>query len=110
MTKDLDMIQHTGNEAVRLLAELQKTPHPANQAAQSPVQKPDLAAPVYTYAGRRYELNGMPDDLKALVKSMEMAESQLRLYEDKCKVLAIGRDSMAAQLKSYLEAVIPLMD
>ena len=58
MTKDLDMIQHTGNEAVRLLAELQKTPHPANQAAQSPVQKPDLAAPVFTYAGRRYELNG----------------------------------------------------
>jgi len=110
MTKDIDTIQHTGNEAVRLLAELQKTPHPGNKTAPSPVQNPDIAAAVFTYAGRRYELNGMPVDLKALVQSMEMAESQLRFYEDKCKVLTIGRDSMAAQLKSCLKAVTPLMD
>jgi hypothetical protein len=58
MTKDIDIIQLTGNEAVRLLAELEHTSHPANQAAQSPVQKPDLAAPVLTCAGRCYELNG----------------------------------------------------
>ena len=39
---------------------------------------------------------------------MQVAEAQLRMYEDTLKVLAIGRQSMAFQLNERLKDVTPL--
>ena len=64
--------------------------------------------PVLTFEGKRYDLNALPDELKELVRGMQVAEAQLRMYEDTLKVLAIGRQSMAFQLNERLKDVTPL--
>ena len=64
--------------------------------------------PVLTFEGKRYDLNTLPDELKELVRGMQVAEAQLRMYEDTLKVLAIGRQSMAFQLNERLKDVTPL--
>jgi hypothetical protein len=63
---------------------------------------------VLTFEGKRYELNTLPDDVKELVRGMQVADAQLRLYEDTLKVLAVGRQSMAFQLNERLKTIPPL--
>ena len=64
--------------------------------------------PVLTFEGKRYDLNTLPDDLKELVRGMQVADAQLRMHEDTLKVLAVGRQSMASQLNEKLKTVSPL--
>ena len=73
----------------------------------SSVQKDN---PVLTFEGKRYDLNTLPDELKELVRGMQVADAQLRMHEDTLKVLAVGRQSLATQLNDKLKSVTPLPD
>ena len=64
--------------------------------------------PVLTFEGKRYDLNTLPDELKELVRGMQVADAQLRMHEDTLKVLAVGRQSLAMQLNEKLKTVTPL--
>ena len=66
--------------------------------------------PVLTFEGKRYDLNELPEDLKELVRGMQVADAQLRMHEDTLKVLAVGRQSMAMQLNERLKNVTPMSD
>jgi Family of unknown function (DUF6447) len=74
------------------------------------VQTPDQQPPVLTFEGKRYDLNGLPDDIKELVRGMQVADAQLRMHEDTLKVLAIGRQSMAMQLNDRLQNIDAMPD
>jgi hypothetical protein len=67
-------------------------------------------SPVLTFEGKRYDLNTLPDDMKELVRGLQVADAQLRLHEDTLKVLAVGRQSMALQLNERLRTVEALPD
>ena len=62
-------------------------------------------SPVLTFEGKRYDLNSLPDDIKELVRGMQVADAQLRMHEDTLKVLAVGRQSMAMQLNQRLQEI-----
>jgi hypothetical protein len=64
---------------------------------------------VLTFEGKRYDLNGLPDDVKEMVRGMQVADAQLRMHEDTLKVLAVGRQAMAMQLNERLQG-IPALD
>ena len=64
--------------------------------------------PILTFEGKRYDLNTLPDELKELVRGMQVADAQLRMHEDTLKVLAVGRQSMAMQLNERLNDITPL--
>jgi len=64
--------------------------------------------PVLTFEGKRYDLNSLPDELKELVRGMQVADAQLRMHEDTLKVLAVGRQAMASQLNEKLQAITPM--
>jgi hypothetical protein len=89
-----------------------------DSAGLPPVNAPGFNAPggmpnqppVLTFEGKRYDLNGLPDDIKELVRGMQVADAQLRMHEDTLKVLAIGRQAMAMQLNDRLQAVTPMGD
>ena len=64
--------------------------------------------PILTFEGKRYDLNTLPDELKELVRGMQVADAQLRMHEDTLKVLAVGRQSLASQLNEKLKSVTPM--
>ena len=64
--------------------------------------------PVLTFEGKHYDLNTLPDELKELVRGMQVADAQLRMHEDTLKVLAVGRQSLASQLNDRLKSVTPM--
>ena len=74
------------------------------------VETPAQQTPVLTFEGKRYDLNALPDEIKELVRGMQVADAQLRMHEDTLKVLAVGRQSMAMQLNERLQSVTPLAD
>ena len=66
------------------------------------------ADPILTFEGKRYDLNQLPDELKELVRGMQVADAQLRMHEDTLKVLAVGRQTLAMQLNEKLKSIPPL--
>ncbi|MEA5410337.1 DUF6447 family protein [Synechococcus sp. BA-120 BA3] len=69
------------------------------------MQTPSQQPPVLTFEGKRYDLNGLPDDVKEMVRGMQVADAQLRMHEDTLKVLAVGRQAMAMQLNERLQGI-----
>ncbi len=63
-----------------------------------------------TFEGKRYDLNGLPDEVKEMVRGMQVADAQLRMHEDTLKVLAVGRQAMAMQLNERLKGIAPLSE
>ena len=63
---------------------------------------------VLTFEDKKYDLKNMPKDIQELVKGMQVADAQLRMHEDTLKVLAVGRQHLAIQLKAKLEAINPM--
>jgi hypothetical protein len=72
------------------------------------LETPSQQPPVLTFEGKRYDLNGLPDDVKEMVRGMQVADAQLRMHEDTLKVLAVGRQAMAMQLNERLQGIPPL--
>ena len=63
---------------------------------------------ILTFEDKKYDLKTLPKDVQELVKGMQVADAQLRMHEDTLKVLAVGRQHLAIQLKAKLESIAPL--
>ena len=63
---------------------------------------------VLTFEDKKYDLKGLPKDVQELIKGMQVADAQLRMHEDTLKVLAVGRQHLAMQLKAKLEPIKPI--
>tara|TARA_Y100001968_G_scaffold264905_1_gene253936 strand:+ start:2000 stop:2227 length:228 start_codon:yes stop_codon:yes gene_type:complete len=61
--------------------------------------------PILTFENKKYDLKNLPKEIQELVKGMQVADAQLRMHEDTLKVLAVGRQHLAMQLKTKLESV-----
>ena len=62
----------------------------------------DNKNPVLTFEGKKYNVNDLSNDTKEIIKALKIAETQLKMHEDTIKLLAIGRNSLANQLKEKL--------
>ena len=63
---------------------------------------------ILTFEDKKYELKGLPKEVQELIKGMQVADAQLRMHEDTLKVLAVGRQHLAMQLKAKLETIEPI--
>ena len=64
--------------------------------------------PVLTFEGKQYDLKSLPEEIKELVRGMQVADAQLRMQEDTLKVLAVGRQTIARQLNDKLKNIQPM--
>ena len=60
-------------------------------------------SPVLTFEGKKYDVNNLSNDTKEIIKGLQIAETQLKMYEDTLKLLSIGRKSLADQLRVKLK-------
>ena len=63
---------------------------------------------ILTFEDKKYDLKNLPKDVQELIKGLQVADAQLRMHEDTLKVLAVGRQHLAMQLKSKLESIEPI--
>ena len=58
--------------------------------------------PVLTFDGKKYNVNDLNSEIKEIIKGLQIAETQLKMYEDTFKLLSIGRNSLTNQLREKL--------
>ncbi len=63
----------------------------------------DSANPVLTFEGKKYFINELSNDIKESIKGLQIAETQLKMYEDTLKLLSISRNSLVNQLREKLK-------
>ena len=63
---------------------------------------------ILTFEDKKYDLKSLPKEIQEIIKGMQVADAQLRMHEDTLKVLAIGRQHLAIQLKSKLQSINPI--
>ena len=61
------------------------------------------ANPVLTFEGKKYLINELSGDIKESIKGLQIADTQLKMYEDTLKLLSISRKSLANQLREKLK-------
>ena len=71
-------------------------------------EQKDQKDPTLSFEGKRYDLNTLPEEVRELVRGMQVADAQLRMHEDTLKVLAVGRQTLAMQLNQKLKNIAPL--
>ena len=59
--------------------------------------------PILTFEGKKYLINELSDDIRESLKGLQIAETQLKMYEDTLKLLSISRNSLANQLREKLK-------
>ncbi len=64
--------------------------------------------PILTFEGTKYSINDLPEQAQKLIEGMKVAEGQIKLQGDNIKVLEVGRQSMALQLKELLKNETPM--
>ena len=63
----------------------------------------DKNIPLLTFEGKKYNVNDLSNDTKEIIKGLQIAETQLKMYEDTLKLLSIGRNSLADKLRAKLK-------
>ena len=63
----------------------------------------DSANPVLTFEGKKYLINDLSKDIKESIKGLQIAETQIKMHEDTLKLLSIGRNFLATELREKLK-------
>ena len=61
--------------------------------------------PVLTFDGKKYLINELSNDIKESIKGLQIAETQLKMYQDTLNLLSISRNQLANQLREKLKGL-----
>ena len=64
--------------------------------------------PTLDFEGKKYDINSLPDEVKDLLKGLQIADTQIRMHKDTLRLLDIGKNSLGAQLKEKLKNISPV--
>ena len=61
--------------------------------------------PVLTFDGKKYIMDDLSDEIKEVIKSLQIADAQLKMHEDTLKLLSIGKNSLVNELRKKLDNI-----
>ena len=67
------------------------------------IEKNTANNPLLTFEGKKYNVNDLSDDTKEIIQGLKIAETQLKMHEDTLKLLSIGRNYLAKELREKLK-------
>ena len=60
---------------------------------------------VLTFDGKKYIMEDLSDEIKEVIKSLQIADAQLKIHEDTLKLLSIGKNSLVNDLRKKLDDI-----
>ena len=58
-----------------------------------------------TFEGKKYFIDELPEEVKEILKSLQIADAQLKMHEDTLKLLSIGKNSLVNDLRMKLKDI-----
>ena len=68
-------------------------------------QEPINKRAILTFEGKKYFIDELPEDVTDIIKSLQIADAQLKLHEDNLKLISLGRDSLTNSLRNKLKSL-----
>ncbi len=66
-------------------------------------KEPNTKKAILTFEGKKYLMDELPEEVKDIIKSLQIADAQLKMHEDNLKLISLGRDSLTNTLRNKLE-------
>ena len=60
---------------------------------------------VLTFDGKKYIMEDLSDEIKEVIKSLQIADAQLKMHEDTLKLLYMGKKGLVNDLRKKLEDI-----
>ena len=60
---------------------------------------------ILTFEGKKYYIDDLPEETKEIIKSLQIADAQLKMHEDTLKLISIGKNSLVIELRKKLETI-----
>ena len=60
---------------------------------------------VLTFEGKKYIMEDLSEEIKEVIKSLQIADAQLKIHEDTLKLLSLGKNSLVNDLRKKLEDI-----
>ena len=60
---------------------------------------------ILTFDGKKYIMDDLSDEIKEIIKSLQIADAQLKMHEDTLKLLSLGKNSLVNDLRSKLKDI-----
>ena len=67
-------------------------------------QEPTNKRAILTFEGKKYFIDELPEEVTDIIKSLQIADAQLKLHEDNLKLISLGRDSLTNSLRKKLQS------
>ena len=60
---------------------------------------------ILTFDGKKYIMEDLSDEIKEVIKSLQIADAQLKMHEDTLKLLSLGKSSLVNDLRTKLNDI-----
>ena len=64
--------------------------------------------PTLDFDGKKYDINLLPEEVKDIIKGLQIADTQIRMHKDTLRLLDLGKNSLGVQLKQKLKNISPV--
>ena len=58
---------------------------------------------VLTFDGRKYFMDELSDEAKEIIRRLQIADAQIKMHEDTLKLISLGKNVLANDLRKNLE-------
>ena len=68
-----------------------------------PEQESNKKKGVLTFDGKKYFIDELSDEAKEVIRRLQIADAQIKMHEDTLKLISLGKNVLANDLKKNLE-------
>ena len=68
-----------------------------------PEQESNKRKGVLTFDGKKYFIDELSDEAKEIIRRLQIADAQLKMHEDTLKLISLGKNVLANDLRKNLE-------
>ena len=79
-----------------------------SRESESPSKKNKKQA-ILDFDGKKYDIDSLPEEVKELIKGLQVADTQFKMHQDNLKLIDISRKTLGSQLKQKLEG-LPIIE
>ena len=58
---------------------------------------------VLTFDGKKYFIDELSDEAKEIIRRLQIADAQIKMHEDTLKLISLGKNVLANDLRKILE-------
>ena len=67
------------------------------------VQESNKKKAVLTFEGNKYFIDELSDEVKEIVRRLQIADAQIKMHEDTLKLISLGKSVLTNDLRKNLE-------